>query len=58
MEKRVRYCVRCPFPDEDLWCFVLDKEGKVRYYDNVVDAEAEAYNYDDATVMECTYYGF
>lgn len=54
----IRYAIKCPFPDDDLYCFVLDKEGNVSYYENRGDAEARAREYTDATIVEVRYYGF
>lgn len=54
----IRYSVRCPFPDDDKYCFVLDNKGNVHYYDNIDDAQAEAAKYVDAIVKENKFYGF
>ena len=55
---RKRYSVRVPFPDEDKYCFVLDNQGKVSYYEHRADAEEMARHYQDATIVETQYYGF
>ena len=55
--RKVHYSVRCPFPDEDMWCFLLDKSNKVHYYDSKADATAEAAKYVNAIVVEHVYYG-
>lgn len=54
----VRYAVKCPFPDADMYCFVLDNCGKVRYYNSREEAELAAKEYKDATVVKTGYYGF
>ena len=54
---RTRYCIRVPFPDEDLFCFVLDSRGDVAYYWNKADAEAEAKRYVDALIVENKLHG-
>jgi len=57
-ECKSRYVVRVPFPDEDLYSFLLDSAGKVRYYDSKKDAAATAQQYTEALIMEIKYYGF
>jgi len=54
----IRYSVRVPFPDEDKYCFVLDKAGKVHYYDDRNNAEEVARQFYEAVIMESKYYGF
>lgn len=56
MEYTIRYAIRCPYPDSDLYCFVLDKQSKVSYYDSEVNARDEASKYENATVVEVKTY--
>ena len=56
-KKRIRYAVRAPFPDEDMYCFLLDKNGGVHYHESKADAEFAASFYVDAVVVEFTYCG-
>jgi hypothetical protein len=54
---RLRYAIRCPFPDEDMYCFVLDKDGKVAYYETKANAEERAKEIKDAVIVETRYFG-
>lgn len=53
-----RYAIRVPFPDEELFCFVLNSSGKVQYYESRADAELVAKQYIDACIIEEKYCGF
>lgn len=47
---KMRYCIRVPFPDFDLWCFVLDKDDKV-YYTNKEDARIRASEFEGSMLI-------
>lgn len=58
MDYVIRYVIRVDFPDDDLFCFVLDKFGDIYYYDSKESAGTIADSYDSAVIMEIKYYGF
>lgn len=55
-EPRMRYVVRVPFPDSDLYCFVLDNQGKIHYYEKEEVAMSVAKELN-GVVIESRYYG-
>jgi len=54
----IRYVIRVNFPDDDLFCFVLDKLGNIIYYNSKESAETIADSYSDTVIIEIKYYGF
>lgn len=54
----IKYSIRTPFPDSDLYCYVLDTDGEVVYYELRKDAESVSELHENADIIESKWYDY